>query len=111
MVYPFSLVRLGGSSSVLLDFEVFFPLQENASAPISGREMHMDGSWIKSILEAFLALFQDISRSHFFFLFWMMELSERNQDPTGEEKNHWETGTKSVSVSPGSSVNLFRHVV
>jgi hypothetical protein len=40
-----------------------------------------------------------------------MELSERNQDPTGEEKNHWETGTKSVSVSPGSSVNLFRHVV
>lgn len=47
----------------------------------------MDG-WIKSILKAFLALFQDISRSHFFF-FWMMEpLSERNQDLTeGAEKN------------------------
>jgi hypothetical protein len=85
MVYPFSLIRLGGSSSVLLDFEVFFPLPENTSAPISGQEMHMDGSWIKSILKAFLALFQDISRSHFFFLDDGTFRKESRPDGRGKE--------------------------
>jgi polysaccharide deacetylase 2 family uncharacterized protein YibQ len=47
--------------------------------------MHMDGSWIKSILKAFLALFQDISRSHFFFLDDGTFRKESRPDGRGKE--------------------------